>query len=103
MSLVEPTPVTWITYVPGAALDCENPEQPVASMAAPPRSRTSADVITPAYRLLKRQKTQPNSTLRGRNSPAKKTPRPPGCAFMAEEPPPSGLLVSMVNVTFWAP
>src|ERR1035437_13131 len=100
MSLLAPTPVTWITEVPGVALDCEKPEQPVTSSAADPSSRTSAAVIAAACRLLKRQKKMPNNTLKGRNNPARETPWTPGRAFRADEPPPSGLLVSMVNCTF---
>ena len=47
---------------------------------------------------------QPKRRPNGRNRLARKTPGlPAGRAFEADAPPPSGLLVSMVSVTFTMP
>lgn len=83
--------------MPGAALFCVNPPQPVASIAAPDSARISKRLHMLALRLRKRQRIQPRKRLNGRNRPASADLRATVCLFIAVAPPPSGLFVSIVN------
>ena len=80
------------------------PEQAVMAMETRPKSTTARQVKTALWRLRSLQKRQPKNRLRGKVRPANKALVPPGrCTLEVEAPPPSGLLVSMVNCTFWVP